>query len=180
MTTRYAIIGTAGRDKTIPMSMALWQWMLDKAKTLIPRDAHLVSGGAAWADHIAVALFLEGYSDRLTLHLPAPLSKESGWFIGSDRGSAVAANFYHQKFSKIIGRNSLAELLEAATWSTCDGTFEDLPGYRGMFVRNAKVAQCEAMLAFTFGKGNEPATGGTLDTWNKCQGERLHVSLPYL
>jgi len=178
--TRYAIIGTAGRDKTKPMTLALWVWMLNKAKSLIPRDAHLVSGGAAWADHIAVALLLEGYTDRLTLHLPAPFDPVHNRFSGPTGSSASAANYYHALFSDTCGFDSRAQIAEAATWGGCDGSFEDLPGYQGMFARNMKVAQCEALLAFTFGEGREPADGGTKNTWLQCKGERMHVSLPYL
>jgi len=50
---KIAIIGTAGRDKTIPMTRALWDWMLDDAKNRLKFKHHLVSGGAAWADHLA-------------------------------------------------------------------------------------------------------------------------------
>lgn len=50
-----AVIGTAGRDKTVPMTRKLWDSMCtDLAARLEPTDV-LVSGGAAWADHIASA-----------------------------------------------------------------------------------------------------------------------------
>ena len=42
-----AIIGTAGRDKEKPMSLALWKFMLNDAYSRIPLGAHLISGGAA-------------------------------------------------------------------------------------------------------------------------------------
>jgi hypothetical protein len=32
-------------------------------------------------------------------------------------------------------------------------------------------------LAFTWSETASPADGGTLDTWNKCRGTKVHVSL---
>lgn len=176
---RIAIIGTAGRDKTKPMTLALWNWMLDEARSHMPVHAHVVSGGAAWADHLAVALFLEGSAHELTLHLPAPF--RNGKFDGPSSSSASAANYYHERFSNVIGVDSLAQIDAVADMDPVHGSFEPAAyGYGGMFARNAKVATCERMLAFTFGPGSVPADGGTLDTWNKCRGNRIHVSLPYL
>ena len=174
---RIAVIGTAGRDKSIPMTRNLWDWMLDDARERIDGDAHLVSGGAAWADHIAVALFLESHVPKLTLHLPAPLQ---GRFIGSPKSAGSAANYYHDRFSEVVGFNSLEQIVEACTWGGCDGTFEpQAEGYGAMFSRNAKVvASSEGMLAYTFGVGDEPADGGTRNTWDQFNGEKIHVSLP--
>jgi hypothetical protein len=179
---KIAIIGTAGRDKTKPMSKALWEWMLADARKRIPLNSHLVSGGAAWADHVAVALFLEGHASTLTLHLPAPLSPER--FIGPRGSSASAANYYHQLFSNTIGENTIQQVYTCCTKENCDGSFEEaVPGYGGMFARNLKVARdCDfGMLAYTFGEGAVPADGGTKDTWDKatCEPSRkVHVSLP--
>lgn len=71
--TKFAIIGTAGRDKAKPMTRKTWDWMLRTAMEQIPPDSHLVSGGAAWSDHIAVALFLMDYAAELTT-FSTPLS----------------------------------------------------------------------------------------------------------
>ena len=68
--------------------------------------------------------------------------------------------------------------------------------------RNSLVAQSQHLIAFTFGGAlsvsftsdtsagtlstllsspcNQPCTGGTADTWNKCRGRRLHVPLEHL
>ena len=185
---KIAVIGTAGRDKTKPMTHALWVWMVQEARKRIPRDAHLISGGAAWADHLAVHLFLEGFTDRLTLHLPAPITKgvrdkEPSFFRGRYKSAASAANYYHERFSQVIGRNSIDEIVEASTWASCDGGYEpEAEGYGAMFARNAKVAAeigpNDGLIAFTFGQDKEPDDGGTKDTWDKCKGERLHITLP--
>lgn len=177
---KIAIIGTAGRDKTKPMTLALWQWMVDHAMKHIPEGAHLVSGGAAWADHIAVELFLRGHAYELTLHLPAPYW--SGRFHGPMRSSASAANYYHQRFSQVVGYDTLAEIGKVEGTDNCDATFQPTQdGYAGMFSRNRLVArEADRMFAYTFGTGDEPADGGTKNTWDQCKGERIHVPLPIL
>ena len=176
---KIGIIGTAGRDKSINMTRALWDWMVADAKDKMEgnQHVHLISGGAAWADHIAVALFLQNIVEHLTLHLPAPFT---GRFVGPQMSAGNAANYYHDRFSKVIGEDSLAQIAEAATKPNCHGTFEPAAiGYAAMFARNQKVATgCDALLAYTFGTGDNPADGGTRNTWDHCTGKRIHVSLP--
>lgn len=176
---KIAIIGTAGRDKTKPMSLALWHWMINAAKEVIPAGEHLISGGAAWADHVAVQLYLEGYAKELTLHFPAPLASRG--FEGPSNSSASAANYYHDRFSYMIGQTSIRDLHNAISKGARSTCIESRIGYSGMFERNKRVAKdAEGMLAFTFGQGNVPADGGTKDTWDQCKGARLHLSLPIL
>lgn len=174
---KIAIIGTAGRDKSKPMDAKLWRWMVADAIKHIKKGSHLVSGGAAWADHLAVHLFLIGHAGELTLHLPAPI--RNGWFEGPYKSAASAANYYHGMFSAVIGKHSIGEIELAADMPMCHGTVEPVAaGYGAMFNRNAKVAKADGMLAYTFGIGDVPADGGTKDTWDKCLGERLHITLP--
>lgn len=172
---KIAIIGTAGRDKSKPMTSDLWEWMVRDALMRVPRGSHLVSGGAAWADHLAVDLFLSGHAGELTLHFPTPFDKR---FIGPQAGAASAANYYHSIFSRITGRNSLAEIQRALDIGAISTSEPAASSYGGMFARNAKVAQSEKMLAYTFGIAR-PTGGGTLDTWNKCKGDRTHISLSF-
>lgn len=173
-----AIIGTAGRDKTKRMDLVLWQRMLNHALINIPRGSHVVSGGAAWADHLAVVLFMRGHAKGLTLHLPAPF--RGGCFKGPSKSSASAANWYHQKFSEAVGIDSLADIDMALRVLRCEHTCEPSQiGFGGMFARNAKVAaDADIVYAYTFGEGDEPADGGTKHTWDLCKGKRTHVSLP--
>lgn len=173
---KVAIIGTAGRDKTKPMNRDLWKWMLEDATSRIEFESTLVSGGAAWADHLAVQLYIMGLADNLTLHLPAPLGPKG--FTGPERSAASAANYYHQLFSRVIGVDTLAEV-RLAIEGGAHATYEpEAHGYSAMFARNRKVAQADAMLAYTFGTGDVPADGGTKDTWDQCRGQRTHISLP--
>lgn len=182
---KIAIIGTAGRDKTIPMTLETWKWMVNQAIALMPMDrpVHLVSGGAAWADHLAVHLFLTDCVQELTLHLPAPLDN-TGYFVGNRGTAGGASNYYHSKFSLITGINSRAEILEAAREPGCHGTVQPAAhGYGAMFARNKLIAQeldpsTDRLLAFTFGQGDEPADGGTKNTWDQFHGSKQHICIP--
>lgn len=183
--TTYGIIGTAGRDKTKPMTSGLYKWSLAHAYHNIPQGSHVKSGGAAWMDHLAVSLFLFGHAGEITLHLPAPFV--DGKFVDSGFKSAGgAANYYHKRFSEIIGRDTLGQIAELIKRAEAGDTrihitYEPAsPGIGGMFARNAKVAVVDKMYAYTFGEGDQPADGGTLHTWNLCKGEKTHVSLPTL
>lgn len=164
-----AIIGTAGRDKTFPMSRTLWDKMVEHTINHVHQNqvTHVVSGGAAWADHLAVEMFLKGYVEKLTLHLPAPLEKK---YVGPYKSAASAANYYHQQFSHILGRDTLKELNQAVDMEECYGSYEEAaPGYHAMFIRNMKVAKAaKSVLAFTWGRAGV-ADGGTKDTWNKAE-----------
>lgn len=170
-----AIIGTAGRDKTKPMTKALWDWMIQHAIENTPQGFTAVSGGAAWADHLAVKLFLLGHAGELVLHLPAPM--ENIRFIGQ---CGRTANYYHERFSKIIGEDSLKQIWDVVDEPKVTGTVQNLPGYQGMFARNKLIAQSPNLLAYTFGSGDIPADGGTKNTWDQCKGTKYHISLPTL
>jgi hypothetical protein len=179
------IIGTAGRDKTKPMTLALWKWMLQDAYSRVPAGSHVGSGGAAWADHLVVSMFLFGYTGNITLHLPAPFV--DGKYQGEGFKSAGStANYYHEMFGKVIGRNTLEQIgdviaMRASMPERVHITEEPASAsIGGMFARNAKVAQFDELLAYTFGEGDVPADGGTKDTWDKCQGKKTHISLPLL
>ena len=172
-----SIIGTAGRDKTKTMTKETWEKMYqDAARRVQPTDT-LVSGGAAWADHLAVKLYLEGKVANLTLHLPAPF--KDGKFEGGYGTSGGAANYYHEKFSAELGINTRTQI-ERAILKGAKVTEEPVAnGYDAMKNRNSMVAkESTHMLAYTHGEGNRPADGGTMDTWNKAShAQRQHVPI---
>src|SRR5687767_5866354 len=85
---RVAIVGSAGRNEDASkMSQERFQTMCSKADNIITEDwkmersqVILVSGGSAFADHVAVRLWLEKPSAYagLELHLPCEFElKES-------------------------------------------------------------------------------------------------------
>lgn len=179
-----AIIGTAGRGKD--MTNQHWEWMKDAALKEIQscgyqaKDIELVSGGAAWADHLAVWLYMKGHCEDLTLHLPAPWDFNNITFQGPHKSCASAAGYYHCKFSDAIDEDSLLQIQQVLKGGAKYTEQPAKPGYAGMFARNALVAHADEMLALTFGEGHIPADGGTLDTWNKSASEfKLHIPIPH-
>lgn len=174
------IIGTAGRDKTAPLSLVLWERMLEDARERVPKGEWLVSGGAAWADHLAVRLFLEGHVSKLTLHLPAKFKGDK--YVGEFGTAGGVSNYYHKRFSLVLRLNSLEEIKEARIRKGYTETAENpMIGYAAMFARNAKIAEdATELIAYTFGSGERPESSGTLDTWKRCKGVRRHVPLSTL
>lgn len=177
-----AIIGTAGRDKTKPFSKGLWYQMLREANEYIKTNkvTELVSGGAAWADHLAVYLSVM-HKIKLKLHLPAPLT--SSGFTGPYKSAGSTANYYHEKFSRIIEENSLAQLYLATQMDFVDGTVQPETGDMSpFFKRNILVAKdATSVLAFTWGEGFAPENGGTKHTWNLINSDKkTHIPLAFL
>lgn len=173
-----ALIGTAGRDNSRPHTRHLWLSMLDDAMHRVPLGSHLVSGGAAWADHLAVRLFLTGYASGLDLHLPAEF--ETAHRFRGERGTAGgAANFYHMAFSAAVGINSVLEIIEAINRGARYTTQATAPGMSAFKTRNRLVAAAATTgaLAYTWGDGAAPADGGTLHTWRLISAPKTHVPL---
>lgn len=180
------IIGTAGRGEDGDrMTLGLFTRMVDFARAWINvPGVKLVSGGAAWADHVAVRLFLTDCTDALTLHLPASWDWERGGFLnaesnrsGRDPDPARTATYYHTRFSRVIGVDTLAELEQARRKGAV------LIPHAGFHMRNRAVARdATALLAFTWGLSlEEPKDGGTKHTWDCAAGKiREHVPLASL
>lgn len=189
--TTVSIIGSAGRDAE---SLSLlnadsFEKMVETAQNIlggivsgkphIGGKLHLVSGGAAWSDHVAVRLFAKGCADSLTLHLPCKLDGNKFYDSGSysyKTNPGRSANKYHAQFSKAIGNNSIGEIHEAIE----NGA--KVVVHNGFFARNNSVAKSDHIIAFTKSTTNTPAKGGTLHTWNKVgnMGKRYHISLKML
>ncbi len=174
---RVAVIGTAGRDKSKPMTKATWEAMVDDLRPRLQLDDVLISGGAAWADHLAVHAYLQGWCQGLKLYLPAPFQVNK--FLGPSSSAASAANYYHQQFQIATGVRGLSEIHDAIVKGAIAACEPAAAGYAAMFARNAKVAgDATLMLAYTFGDGAQPADGGTLNTWNTFgASDRIHIPL---
>ena len=171
-----SIIGTAGRkeDKS-KMSAELYYRMVIHALTWISnrydtRDVTLVSGGAAWADHIAVTSFLHENFEwaGLELHFPAPF-EEALFRPDRYKTTGGTANFYHKYFGeKLSGGvdpfhtlNQIQAALDAGATSTVS---------KGFFQRNLLVGASDILLAYTWGNSHSmPKDGGTLYTWNNSR-----------
>ena len=115
-----SVIGTANRDNDAHMDATLFDRMVTAVHETIcatgrsPASVQLVSGGAAWADHVAVCLFSpeRGYGyGSLRLCLPAPWDAEKSRFVDTAPASKGApgarSNQLHAIFSRRLQRDSL-------------------------------------------------------------------------
>lgn len=123
---KLAIIGTAGRRSDIlHLNKNKYEEMIECAKWLIGQNhiGSVVSGGAAWADHVALKVGLP-----LSLWLPAK------------KADLVVAEKYHATFSRALKRDTWGEVL-----------FRDHTKFGGFKDRNSKVAEeADCFLAMTF------------------------------
>jgi hypothetical protein len=158
-----AIIGTAGRGEDIKkLTPDLWK----RAKRLIydfivkDQTESLISGGAAWADHLAVQLYNKNLVRYLVLALPCKFDMENCQFVEEGfRSCGNTANYYHKKFSKVMGVESLPQIKQAI-----DNDAEVYNG-SGFLERNLVVAKrANDCLAITFGDGPQLKDGGTAHT----------------
>ena len=172
-----AVIGTAGRDKSIKMLPRHWGQMAEVIFNEVKAEDVLVSGGAAWADHVAVWAYLNDYVKGLILHLPAPFNGTH--FDGGYGTSGGACNYYHGLFSDLMGFNSRMHIQAAIEKGAITTSQPIAAGYGAMAVRNKAVARdCTHMIAFTFGEGDVPADGGTKITWDMAATkQRIHVPI---
>lgn len=186
---KVSIIGTAGRDKKNPLPKHMFGWMVDRALEEIKdlgvstNGIHLVSGGAAWADHVAVELFLTSDLEfpQLTLHMPCEWNHQ--WHEFLDNGGktwktnpAKTCNYYHKQFKRITGKKSLSELEKVRCMK---GVTFDHSEF-GLMPRNNRVAQSDIIIAFTRCSSGEPLKGsGTKKTWDLAPSttKKIHVDI---
>jgi len=144
--------------------------MCSLAEGWIKREklSHVVSGGAAWSDHVAVNLFQRGIIKNLTLHLPAPWDSKQQQFLNNQASGWIlnpgeTSNYYHRQFSQTMGFNSLQQLEQARSMGAEMIHFPRRAD--PMQERNQRVAnQATQVLAMTFGSGAEVKDGGTAKT----------------
>lgn len=170
---KLAIIGIAGRndEHLSKLKSEHLIWMADNVEFYIkevlktePCNIILVSGGSAWADHVAVQLYLDKEKNfgGLELYLPSKFDLKYNHYVNTHEGRLL--NKLHKQCQEKTGIDVLLEL----------GKVLHRPGVkvviqRGFFPRNTLIAKnCDHLLAFTFDK-EKPTGGGTLDTWNKVK-----------
>jgi hypothetical protein len=173
MEITFAICGSAGRrEDATRLTRQHFEAMCLVASGLLEQInesnysiTHLVSGGAAYADHVAVKLFLERKVPNLRLFIPAEW--DDGHFHDTGekdpyKNPGGTANYFHKKFQQRTGINGLSDIQIAkahgAELYCCRG------GFHG---RNAMVAKSDFILACTFGEKEMVKEGGTADTIRK-------------
>jgi len=197
-----AVIGTAGRkEDACKMNAALFSQMMLRTVDIqhnvfrLPNDrVILVSGGAAWADHVAVKLFLQEAMNPdgnpyagLHIYFPCkleriPLSSSGGSSTRAfDNGSwkwqdnpGRTMNHLHDLFGGSLGCRTMNDFSLALAFGAQLHDTSD-----GFHARNKLVAQrANYMVAFTWSESAVPKEGGTLHTWNLCKTiYRIHVPL---
>lgn len=173
-----SIVGSAGRgDDAKRMSKNHFEAAYIVAEGLIDQFGennypitHLVSGGAAFIDHVAVRLFLKKKVKHLRLFLPCQWDNGSYEDSGTDdfkTNPGRTLNKYHKAFQNRTLIHSLSEIQSAKF----EGA-ELLPCRGGFYGRNAMVAKSDCLIAMTFGNKEEVKDGGTAHTV-KCYLERV-------
>lgn len=179
-----AIIGSAGRGTDANhLNEDLYAAMYDEAIEIVRRFGieEAVSGGAAFADHVAVSLYLNREVTSLRLYLPAVFDGKA--FVPNARvhsNPGKTANMHHGEFRSSCGIDGLAQI----AFAIGRGAYTET--YAGFKRRNLEVAgHCTHMVAFTFGsqqsadflpdsegftssKAAGLKDGGTAHTWGEC------------
>lgn len=193
-----AIIGTAGRGEDGPKLASNAEGYVDRMLAAARKVAdltkanHLVSGGAAWADHIAVLLFLSDPT-RFTLQIEAPaefVTSPSGGLEYVDTGErgkkafianpGGTCNYYHHSFADALGatRQHWSPFLDFAL--VAGHPRATIRVTHGFDPRNALVAESKHALAMTFGQGATVKDGGTARTMKAFLSRADHGSAYHL
>lgn len=174
-TPSVAIVGFSGRSgvpSTDLLTKSLFDAMVASAKLIIKESfGHsldsvcLVSGGAAWADHVAVSLALsvDGNARHLRLYMPGLFDAQTGLIVNS--ACAHTANTLHQRFAEQTSIPSLANLTEAHLYGA-----DIRSGCHGFLARNRQIAaDADYMIAFSWSDTPEPTDGGTGHVWRAAK-----------
>ena len=168
---KIGVIGSSGRGALAQrMSRPLYFAMVNDAHQLLDqariRDdeiVELVSGGSAWADHVAVSLYLKGVADSLTLYLPCGYDAHQHKFIGPRgwlEGDAWVLNQRHDVFGLVMGRDPRLGIEDAVARGAQLVTV--VGGFLG---RNLEVGRVDWLIAYTWDGTPEPQSPGTGHTW---------------
>ena len=188
---RIAIVGTAGRKTDgNRLTPDHFDFMLEEAGKEIVAAGNvpitLVSGGAAWADHVAVDIALthpERLEFPLELHLPCRWDAYMRRFHDDGsrdwrRNPGGTSNYYHRLFAMRRGLDAYATLIELDMAIRRGAVVKIGSGFHD---RNSGVAKVDRLIAFTFAdNGRPPNDSGTADTWRKAEAASVrcvHVSL---
>lgn len=195
--SKLAIIGTAGRGDDGPKLAArteeYYHRMLDCVRHVAGRVGAktLVSGGAAWADYLAIALFLH-HPDDFTLELELPAHWIEDPHLGAvyydtgvrdwEANPGGTSNHYLRKMSEQCFGFSTGYVPFEGMWDAQKHSRCTLRVTHGFHARNLLVAQADHCLAMTFGDGKQLKDGGTAHTMRAFlerpnHGEAYHLDL---
>ena len=171
---KIAVIGTSGRN--VKLTSKQYNRMYEQLTNYLSEynsKIELISGGAAWADHLAVRAYLDNIVKKLSLYLPCKWDFDKEQY-SEQTNSGKMSNIYHRQFSNEVKINSFDQIQQAML---NDAYIDDTNN--GYFERNDKIANiCHEMIAFTISTTNFPSKGGTQYTWNKAIGKKkVHISI---
>ena len=170
---KIAIIGTAS-EKNGNLTYRKWKRLIRKSEEFILqitedpdnwKDIHLISGGAAWCDHVAIYLYKKYPLCRLTLYFPCKWKNDKFDDDGQSHWSnnpGRLANNYHNKFSEKVGWETLLDISEAIDNNAT------IRVYNGFHQRNVRIGKCDYLIACTFSKSGKPVNGGIFYTWKNA------------
>jgi hypothetical protein len=175
-----SIIGTAGRGKQPSREQYFSAVRHAEKLTSQYEEVHLISGGAAWMDHVAVSLYIMGKADSLTLYFPCKWSSFSERFEGSTFTAGVACHYHHQFSHVMTGGRSRGRTMHGITLAIEKGAkYHEIT--EGFKARNLLVGKTDILLCFHWGEGVGPPPGGSRHTWdNSNASEKWYVSIESL
>lgn len=166
---KVAIIGTSGRNPMDSMRLTAdhMKWMAENVLCYIEHviktttdNIILISGGSAWADHVAVQLYLSHNFAGLELYLPTDFDVENKKYANTYEGTML--NLLHSQCKEKINIDVLNELAEAIPKRTTTVVIK-----RGFLQRNSLVSKkCDHLICFVF---SHIISGGSNDTWKKTK-----------
>eukprot|EP01132_Coremiostelium_polycephalum_P008527 gene8527-10482_t len=198
-----SVIGTAGRGKEIELTRQHFEFMCNHLELYLTENKLtwdsiiLVSGGAAWADHVAIESYFRHPETELLIYLPCELVEIKNSTSSNDNNNnnnikkyqyydSLEKNFvknpgrtsnkYHSEFSKTMNRDTMTEIMKAKEIGAVLNS-----DYHGYHARNTMVAKSDYILAFTLAPGDSPLSpSGTSDTWKKAKTlNKKHIPLPH-
>lgn len=168
---KLGIVGTSGRNPLDKKKLVKehMEYMAENVYCYIehviktkPNNIILVSGGSAWADHIAVQLYLTGEFAGLELYLPSRFDPKQKKYINTHEGRTL--NQLHAECKEKTGIDVFEDLTRAVTKKATKIVIQ-----RGFLPRNTLIAKnSDHLITFTFSP-NDPVEGGTFDTWKKTK-----------
>ena len=184
---RVVIIGSAGHhveDKKYLDSQLYTKVVNQVDQKIQPwKNIHLISGGAAFVDHVAISLFLKHVTEgaKLTLFLPCEFDCQQNQFAECHPGPIATKE--HRDFEKRTGIESLVEITKAIKLGAKVRVVSDLKiDPKGWHARNMKIAASvsldDSLFAFTWYAGSEPKPdSGTRRTWDMTKCSKQYFSL---
>ena len=197
------IIGSAGRGEDgAKWTKAVYNKAYSRLISILAQVANgeiwsVHSGGAAWADHLAVSLARSNQIDasKLNLHIPCPFMINGSEMLGGTKGPIPGfydtgerdhltnpggtLNYYHRLFSEKMGGNTLNGIKAAIEAGVIvhDQYFHKR-GNR-LLERNKGIGRgLDVLIAFTWGEGDIPKDGGTKHCWDHSDAAtKIHIPL---